>query len=243
MAEAARLLGATPTRPSSPHWPRRTRAAFNEHYVADDGMVRSDCTTAYALAIVFGLLDARGRAAAGKRLRRLVAESSHRISTGFAGTPYITDALTRTGHLDDAYALLLERECPSWLYPVTMGATTIWERWDSMLPDGTINPGEMTSFNHYALAPSPTGCTARSVVSSRPNPATGRYASPPPGRRAHLGGHGLETPHGRIEVSWRFEDSGSWSTRSSPRASTAVLALDGSRGPGPGRPFHPSGGP
>ena len=50
-----------------------------------------------------------------------------------------------------AYRLLTETSCPSWLYPVTMGATTVWERWDSMLPDGTINPGEMTSFNHYAL--------------------------------------------------------------------------------------------
>ena len=65
--------------------------------------------------------------------------------------PSSTDALTSTGHLDDAYRLLLQQECPSWLYPVTMGATTIWERWDSMLPDGTINPGQMTSFNHYAL--------------------------------------------------------------------------------------------
>ena len=88
---------------------------------------------------------------AGDRLAQLVTESGYRVSTGFAGTPYITDALTRTGHLDEAYRLLTERECPSWLYPVTMGATTIWERWDSMLPDGTINPGEMTSFNHYAL--------------------------------------------------------------------------------------------
>ena len=72
-------------------------------------------------------------------------------STGFVGTPLICDALTHAGALDTAYRLLLQRECPSWLYPVTMGATTIWERWDSMLPDGTVNPGEMTSFNHYAL--------------------------------------------------------------------------------------------
>jgi alpha-L-rhamnosidase len=55
------------------------------------------------------------------------------------------------GEPDTAYRLLLQRECPSWLYSVTMGATTVWERWDSMLPDGSINPGEMTSFNHYAL--------------------------------------------------------------------------------------------
>ena len=105
----------------------------------------------YALALVFGLLDEDTAQLAGKRLAELVAESGYRIQTGFAGTPYVLDALSATGHLDEAYRLLLQRECPSWLYTVSMGATTIWERWDSMLPDGTINPGEMTSFNHYAL--------------------------------------------------------------------------------------------
>ena len=59
--------------------------------------------------------------------------------------------LAATGHLQTAYAALLETGCPSWLYPVTMGATTVWERWDSMLPDGRINPSEMTSSNHYAF--------------------------------------------------------------------------------------------
>jgi alpha-L-rhamnosidase len=88
---------------------------------------------------------------AGKRLAQLVAESGYCIQTGFAGTPYVLDALTATGHLQEAYHFSCQRECPSWLYPVIMGATTVWERWDSMLPDGTINPGQMTSFNHYAL--------------------------------------------------------------------------------------------
>ena len=74
-----------------------------------------------------------------------------RISTGFVGTPLVPAALVRGGQAATATRLVLERGCPSWLYPVTMGATTIWERWDSMLPDGSINPGEMTSFNHYAL--------------------------------------------------------------------------------------------
>ncbi len=129
----------------------RTRTAFNDHYVSDDGTIRSDAQTVYALAIVFGLLDDRTALLAGKRLADLVAESGHRIQTGFAGTPYVLDALSTTGHLDEAYRLLLQRECPSWLYTVMMGATTMWERWDSMLPDGTINPGQMTSFNHYAL--------------------------------------------------------------------------------------------
>lgn len=71
--------------------------------------------------------------------------------TGFAGTPYLLDALARTGHIDHVARVLTQTELPSWLYPVTMGATTVWERWDSMLPDGSINLGEMTSFNHYAF--------------------------------------------------------------------------------------------
>ncbi len=85
------------------------------------------------------------------RLAALVRASGYRISTGFVGTPLICDALCSQGYAEAAFRLLMQRECPSWLYPVTMGATTIWERWDSMLPDGKVNPGEMTSFNHYAL--------------------------------------------------------------------------------------------
>ena len=74
-----------------------------------------------------------------------------RIPTGFVGTPVILDALTATGHVERAYALLRQTECPSWLYMVGQGARTMWERWDSQQPDGTVNPGGMTSFNHYAL--------------------------------------------------------------------------------------------
>jgi Bacterial alpha-L-rhamnosidase 6 hairpin glycosidase domain len=84
-------------------------------------------------------------------LAQQVDSDDYRMGTGFLGTPVICDALTAAGQLDTAYALLMQRGCPSWLYPVTMGATTIWERWNSMLPDGSINPGQMTSFNHYAL--------------------------------------------------------------------------------------------
>jgi alpha-L-rhamnosidase len=119
--------------------------------VSDDGSIRSDAQTVYALELVFGLLADKTALLAGKRLADLVAESGHRIQTGFAGTPYVLDALSTTGHLDEAYRLLLQRECSSWLYTVIMGATTMWERWDSMLPNGTINRGQMTSFNHYAL--------------------------------------------------------------------------------------------
>jgi alpha-L-rhamnosidase len=97
----------------------RTRAAFIEHYVSPDGSIQSDAITCYALAICFELLDEPLQHLAGKRLASLVAENGHRIATGFAGTPYVCDALTATGPLDDAYRVLQQRECPSWLYPVT----------------------------------------------------------------------------------------------------------------------------
>jgi len=112
----------------------------------------SDTQTAYALALHFQLLrELQKRQRAAQRLLELVQAQYYRIGTGFVGTPIVCHALCEVGFEDAAYRLFLQRECPSWLYPVTMGATTVWERWDSLRPDGTVNPGEMTSFNHYAL--------------------------------------------------------------------------------------------
>jgi alpha-L-rhamnosidase len=166
----------------------------------------SDATTAYAMAIEFALLpDELQRRQAGARLATLVRESGYHISTGFVGTPLICDALCSVGESDTAFRLLAQRECPSWLYPVTMGATTIWERWDSMLPDGSINPGEMTSFNHYALgavadwlhrtvaglAPAEPGYRRLSI---RPVPSAGLTSA----RARH------QTPYGIAECAWEL---------------------------------------
>jgi len=207
----------------------RVRAAFDEHYVDDQGRVRSDCSTVYALAIAFGLLDEPKRQLAGDRLAELVAANGYRVATGFAGTPYICDALTLTGHLDEAYGLLLERECPSWLYPVTMGATTVWERWDSMLPDGSINPGEMTSFNHYAL-----GAVAdwlHRVVGGLA-PAAPGYArvriAPRPGGGLTSATTSLRTPHGVVRVAWELVDGELRVQADLPEGVTAELDLPGS---------------
>ncbi|KAH8652622.1 bacterial alpha-L-rhamnosidase domain protein [Tricladium varicosporioides] len=127
------------------------RREFQDEYVTPNGRITSDSQAAYAIAICFDLLTPTQKIRAGNRLTELVRKNEFKIGTGFAGTPFLCEALALTGHIQVAYSLLLEQKGPSWLYPVTMGATTIWERWDSMLPDGTINPGEMTSFNHYAL--------------------------------------------------------------------------------------------
>jgi alpha-L-rhamnosidase len=206
VAEAARLTGRDADAADFDALAEATRAAFNEHFVEADGRILSDAATAYALAIVFGLLDDDVATKAGDRLAELVEERGFRISTGFAGTPYMTDALTMTGHLDHAYRLLLERECPSWLYSVSQGATTIWERWDSMLPDGSINDGGMTSFNHYAL-----GAVAdwmhRTIGGITPLAPgyTKVLVDPKPGGGITWAKASLDTRHGTISVDWRLE--------------------------------------
>ena len=227
-ADTAELLGRSDDAAALAELADRTKAVFNEHYVFGDGTITSDCTTVYTLAIVFGLLDEQTEELAGKRLAELVAQSGYHISTGFAGTPFITDALTKTGHLDSAYQLLMQRECPSWLYPVTMGATTVWERWDSMLPDGSINPGEMTSFNHYAL-----GAVAdwmhRTVGGIAPlEPGYAKVlVAPRAGGGLTWAKTSLDTPHGTVTVSWTA-DAGTVTVEAElPEGVTGVLSLPG----------------
>jgi alpha-L-rhamnosidase len=185
----------------------RVRAAFRRHFLRD-GRLQRETTTGYTLAIVFGLLDeGEETAAAGARLADLVRDNGYRIATGFAGTPYVTDALATTGHADEAYRLLLETDCPSWLYPVTMGATTVWERWDSKLPDGTVNPGEMTSFNHYALG-SVADWMHRWVGGIAPaEPGYRRvFVAPVPGPGLNWCETKLDSPVGKISVKWSVAD-------------------------------------
>ena len=238
VGEVAGLLGHETDAAEFTGLADRTRAAFNAAYVSADGTVESDCTTAYTLAIVFDLLAPDLEVLAGERLAELVAKSGHRISTGFAGTPYVCEALARTGHLEDAYALLQQRECPSWLYPVTMGATTVWERWDSMLPDGSINPGEMTSFNHYAL-----GAVAdwmhRTVAGIAPlEPGYGKVLfAPRPGGDLTWAAASLETRHGLVAIRWTLDPDGGLSVDTTlPPGVSGVLSLPDGRelevGPG-----------
>lgn len=180
-----------------------SRAAFRDRWVTPDGLVISDAPTAYAMAICWDLLADDQVAFAGARLADLVRLASFRISTGFVGTPLICDALHTTGHTDVAYRLLLEQGCPSWLYPVTMGATTIWERWDSMLPDGSINPGEMTSFNHYALGA--VAAFLHEVVAGLSYDPVARTVTVAPAP-THLLEHASSTrrtPYGEASGGWR----------------------------------------
>jgi alpha-L-rhamnosidase len=232
-ARAATLLGRVVEAARFGALAREAREAFAREFVTPAGRLMCDAETAYALAIAFDLLPTtEQRAHAGDRLAELVRDGGFRIRTGFVGTPLICDALAATGHHATAYRLLLQRACPSWLYPVTMGATTVWERWDSMLPDGSINPGEMTSFNHYALG----------AVADWMHRAIGGIAPAAPGYReiavAPRPGGGLThasarhlTPYGAAEVAWRIEAGRFHLDLVLPPNARAVVRFPGGAGP------------
>ncbi|MGP0030029.1 MAG: family 78 glycoside hydrolase catalytic domain [Acidimicrobiales bacterium] len=228
VSDVARLIGLEARAEEFAALAERTREAFIECYVRPGGRIKSDAPTVYALAITFGLFEGDLRQAAGDRLAELVRDSGYHVSTGFAGTPYVLDALTLTGHLGEAYRMLLEQSCPSWLYPVTMGATTIWERWDSMLPDGSINPGEMTSFNHYALG-AVADWVHRTVGGIAPlEPGYKRVLiSPKPGGDITWAKADLEVPQGRIGVDWSLHRDQLSVTASVPHGVSGLVELPG----------------
>ncbi|PTX95182.1 alpha-L-rhamnosidase [Spartobacteria bacterium LR76] len=124
--------------------------AFQRRFVTQDGLIDSGTQTAYTLALHFDLIPENVRAAAARALVQDIRQRDYHIATGFVGTPYILDVLTRAGYLDIAYRLLEQETFPSWLFPVKNGATTIWERWDGWTPERGFQDKGMNSFNHYA---------------------------------------------------------------------------------------------
>src|SRR6187399_3179137 len=129
---------------------QKIKEAFMKEYVTPTGRLVSSTQTAYVLALNFDMLPESLRVQAADRLAQNVKDYGYHLTTGFLGTPYLCHVLSRFGHNDVAFKLLLQESYPSWLYPVKMGATTIWERWDGIKPDSTFQTPGMNSFNHYA---------------------------------------------------------------------------------------------
>ncbi|MFD1718754.1 alpha-L-rhamnosidase [Georgenia deserti] len=207
----------------------RARRSWLREYTTPAGRIVSDAQTAYAMAIAYDLVDDETRQVMGDRLAELVRRADFHIGTGFVGTPIIADALTDTGHADVAGRLLLQTGVPSWLYAVTMGATTVWERWDSMLPDGTINPGQMTSFNHYAFGAVADWMYRRlaGLAPAAPGYRQLRIAPVPVAGIEHASAR-HETPYGVAEAGWRAAGDGDLLVRAVvPANTTAVVELPG----------------
>jgi alpha-L-rhamnosidase len=149
LQRTAHLLGKSEDAQRYARLLEHIRRAFKLHFVSGDGRVGEGTQTAYVLALDFDLLPQALRPLAAGQLAEDVRTRGH-LTTGFLGTPHLLKVLSRFGYLDEAYMLLNRTEYPSWLYPVTHGATTIWERWDGIKPDGSFQDKSMNSFNHYA---------------------------------------------------------------------------------------------
>lgn len=185
---------------------------FYDEYVSPSGRVMSDTQTALALLLHFDIFPntpnaPKLKAAMSKRLGELVTRDLWQVSTGFAGTPIVLQTLADSGNLHHAYRMLQAKDCPSWLAPVLLGATTIWERWDSMLPNGDINPGDMTSFNHYALG-SVAYFLHAYVGGIRPlEPGWKKILiKPQPGGTVTHAKVGFNSPYGQVACSWQIDD-------------------------------------
>ena len=148
--KACRVLGRNDLAEEYQALYERIADKFRRTFLDDRGVMTVQTQTAHVVALYFGLTPEEGRKDTAEGLLRLLAEHDGHLVTGFVGTPYITHALSGSGHVREAYDLLLKEDFPSWLYQVKMGATTVWEHWDGLKPDGTMWSPDMNSFNHYA---------------------------------------------------------------------------------------------
>jgi alpha-L-rhamnosidase len=150
MIKSAKVLGKMDDVKEYENLLSNVKTAFQKEYATPSGRLISETQTAYILALQFDMLPENLRPQAVERLENNIKSYDYHLTTGFLGTPFLNRVLTRFGKTAVAYKLLLQETYPSWLFPIKMGATTIWERWDSQKPDGSFQDPGMTSFNHYA---------------------------------------------------------------------------------------------
>ncbi|KAI9901078.1 hypothetical protein N3K66_002895 [Trichothecium roseum] len=185
------------------------RTEFQKAWISSEGELLNQTQTAYALALQFDLYtDEQQRQAAAETLRTIIADNDYLVGTGFAGTPALGPALEGIGAVPDFYAMLLQTRVPSWLYQVVQNATTTWERWDSLLEDGSVNPGSMTSFNHYSFG-AISDTIHRVIGGLAPAEPGWKVASvkPQPGGDITSADTKYLSPYGQYEVAWSVEGS------------------------------------
>lgn len=191
-------------------------AALQEKYFDESGLCVCRTQTGSAMAVMFGLNPEKGNAektarqAEGDALAERVKNNNGHLNTGFVGTPLLCPALTETGHNDLAVSLLLNEDYPGWLYCVDMGATTIWERWNSVEPDGHMNADGMNSLNHYSYG-SIEAWMYRYVCGIQPGePGFGSARiAPHPDRRLGRADCTMKTACGTYRSFWQYEEDGS----------------------------------
>jgi alpha-L-rhamnosidase len=211
---------------------RRVMAAFNREFVSPSGRVVGDTQTGYLLALGFDLLPMVKRAHAAEQLVALIEKRGWKLSTGFVGTPLLAPVLTACGRTDVAYKLLLQKEYPSWIYPILQGATTMWERWNSYTKEKGFGDVGMNSFNHYAYG-SIGEWMYSTVAGIEPDPKHPGYKHvlirPQPGGGLTWARGELETRYGRISSAWKLEKGKMILDLTIPANTSATVVLPGQK--------------
>ena len=231
LSEIAGILGNNEDKAFYKKVSENAADAYRSFLTDGNGRLKQEFQTAYVLPIYFGMFKGKEKQSAADNLAKLVKNNDYRIGTGFPGTPYILFALADNGHEDEAFKMLTNTMCPSWLYEVKMGATTIWERWDGLDESGNCPIGDdgtetMISYNHYA-----SGAVGdflyRRVAGIEA--ATGGYKSfkikPLVGGGITSATGKVDTPYGEIESAWKISDDKFVIKVKVPMGTSCILTL------------------
>lgn len=206
MAEMAQVIGRDKEAVHYTELQPKIREAFIKNFVKEDGSILESSQTGYALAFTMGLIPEALHEQAARRFVEEIEKFDGHLATGFIGTPRLLPGLSLAGRRDVAYSLLMNKTFPSWLYPVTLGATTMWERWDGWAPEKGFQTPDMNSFNHYAF-----GAVGEylyrevgGIQSEAPSFKRIRIA-PHPGGGLRWAKTGYASIRGQIRSDWRAE--------------------------------------
>ncbi|KAI1355940.1 extracellular glycosyl hydrolase family 78 protein [Xylaria sp. FL0043] len=187
------------------------KKAFQAAWISNNGTVAYETQTGLTLPLYFDLFPSGSGqdVAAAAHLQKIIENNGYRVGTGFAGTHLLGLALTKYGLTSSFYEMMLQTTVPSWLYQVVMNGTTTWERWDSLLPDGTVNPNMMTSFNHYAFGSVANWMfrTVGGLAPAEPGWKTIRVAPVPGGGLTEAKTTYL-SPYGWVSTDWHVDELG-----------------------------------
>lgn len=224
--KACEVCGKDPD--TIPEMRNRFISAFRSNYMKN-GRIKDEYATQTACVVACHFRISDNIPETAKQLNELVTQCGH-LKTGFVGTPYLLHALSDNGYTKTAYDLLLREEYPSWLFSVKMGATTIWEHWDSMREDGTMWSTSMNSFNHYAYGSVADWLygDAAGIKIDEKNPAFSHIIfAPLSDCRLDYVKASIDTRHGLVKSEWKKENDGIVYTFTVPEGCRATVVLNG----------------